>query len=280
MTSYFNNSGNRKKFNFQTRVNMSRENETSLRLISDIEKIKDMGLDISSEIVDAVDIERQYKSLPNYNILNLKLLVICHFLITNNPGDMSNYKNLITEHQNDIFKIFNVVSEEQKIKLKEDIFIYLTYITTIKDKNNEAYESEEEYSEEEYSEEELEEETEEETEERKSYLDNIENIARIWFQKFKGNKPNAYICVDRDDNVYYTTRDKGKIVFIIQPDETKNKKYIIYAIPKKYLDLNEYEGNKYWLIRKTSKLNLINCNGNTIDHYDRFVAQNILPYLN
>ena len=56
-------------------------------------------------------------------------------------------------------------------------------------------------------------------------------------------------------------------------NEDKDK-VSIYLIPKKYL--TEKDENTY-IINDTSKLSLINCNGNPTDKYDNFVKEKIMP---
>ena len=61
-------------------------------------------------------------------------------------------------------------------------------------------------------------------------------------------------------------QDAAKLAAQIQDLETSNP-------IKKYLELKD---NDYWFIKDYSKMSLINCNGKSIDVYDKFVSQEIV----
>ena len=250
MTTNPNIYGNKTKFIFNKRVKLNRTDETLLRLREDIQKINDLNLDISREIVGEDDIFQNYQTLPNFHIMNLKMLLICHFLML---FDEDEIKQKMIEYESDIFKIFGASSLEEKSKIKEDIAIYITYITKFKDQDSDSSSDEEE----------------------EEYLsineDVLNNISSVW-QNSNYQKPSKIITIDKDNNIFFNVKIKTDIVSVMSKED-KNK-VSIYMIPKKYLSsINE----NMFLINDSSKLSLINCNGNPIDNYDKFVIKNIMP---
>lgn len=261
MTTNPNIYGNKTKFVFNKRVKLNKTDETLLRLREDIQKINDMNLEISSEIVSENEIFQTYGTYSNFYIMNMRLLLICHFIIS---FDEEERKQKINEYKSDIFKIFGASSIEEKTKIMEDVLIYIYYILY-------NQQEEEESDDEEYENEEYENEENEENDVNDFAQDILRDINEVW-DNSKFIKPNKIITLDEDNRIYFTIKNKSNIISIMTNEE-KNK-VSIYLIPKKYL--NEKDENTY-IIKDSSKLSLINCNGNPIDDYDKFVKEKIMP---
>lgn len=252
MTTNPNIYGTKTKFVFNKRVKLNRTDETLLRLREDIQKINELGLEISGEIVGENEIFQTYQNLPNFHIMNMKMLLVCHFILSFDQEEMI---DKIKEYDNDIFKIFGASSVEEKSKIKEDIAIYITYITY-----NNMYD-------------ELDDESEDD-EEDDTFEVNDKVIVKIREEWNKGNfpKPGHVITLDKDNRLYFTIKVKSDIVSIMTKED-KNK-VSIYMIPLKYLTVRD---ENTYIINDSSKLSLINCNGNPIDDYDKFVIKSIMP---
>ena len=259
MTTNPNIYGNKTKFVFNKRVNLNKTDETLLRLREDIQKINDMNLDISSEIVSENQIFQTYGSYSNFHIMNMRLLLICHFILS---FDEEERKNKINEYKSDIFKIFGASSVEEKTKIMEDVLIYIYYILYNQQEDDDD-ESDEENNDEN---------NDENNEDINLFAQDIlTNINEVW-DKSNLIKPNKIITLDEDNRIYFTIKNKSNIISIMT-NEDKNK-VSIYLIPRQYL--NEKDENTY-IIKDSSKLSLINCNGNPIDNYDKFVKEKIMP---
>ena len=110
----------------------------------------------------------------------------------------------------------------------------------------------------------------------KSVYDKIKNI---WDNCKKGDSkcpkitPSVYFAKNDNDDIYFVAKDFSTIVYLIYINE---KKPYTYIIPKKYLKVQEEDEIKYYMILKTSKLDLVSCSNNQIDDFDTFVVKNII----
>ena len=252
MTTNPNIYGNRTKFVFNRRIQLNKSDETLMRLREDVMKINELELDLSKEIVGESEILHTYQNLPNFHIMNMKMLLIVHFILSFDEDLMA---EKIKEYSSDIFKIFGSSSCQEKSKIREDLFIYINYIMY-----NNIYDELEESEDEDY--------------EKEIFTISNKKLSLMsseW-KKSVFTKPSHIITLDKDNRVYFTIKKNSKIVSIITEEE-KNK-VSIYMIPLKYLNIRD---DNTYIISDSSKLSLVNCNGNPIDDYDKFVIKNIIP---
>ena len=104
-------------------------------------------------------------------------------------------------------------------------------------------------------------------------------ISSIWDKCKRGGKdcpkavPSVYYAKNENNDIYYVAKDFSTAVYLITMYE--NKPYT-YVILKKYLKVVEEDEMKFYMIVKSSKMDLVSCSNNQIDDFDTFVVKNII----
>ena len=85
--------------------------------------------------------------------------------------------------------------------------------------------------------------------------------------------PEVFYAVNENDDIYYVAKDYSTIVYLVYIYENKPH---TFAIPKKYLEVQDIDGMKRYFIKRPTKLDLVSCSNKNIDDFDLFVVNNII----
>ena len=97
---------------------------------------------------------------------------------------------------------------------------------------------------------------------------NDKEISKLWKENKKNLiKPNVLYALDKYNILYYVYRDDSLIIFLIPSDCDST-----FVIPKKYCNLSEQNGNRYYSIMDSGKLQVVSCSG-TKNKYEKFILE-------